>query len=241
MIKLLEILTKKHSLLVEIKKAEIIILMKKYFDDCSRKYFNDEYKKYVYPKFVVKPNIKHAGAYIPQQNNFVLNLDFANDMDTLKSTMYHETIHYYQTKAGKSFSRILFKLHGYHDDYFKEMMKKINSSEGSNFISIVANYKMVKGGKSVKLFWVYVLKRGNLYKMTWSPTRNEKFIERWKRILDYYKYDEGFIFQTGTLIFKENPRAKNGGHSVSMGEIKPGDKYYIEMINEFERTQKEKI
>lgn len=228
-------------LIIEIKKSEIISLMKKYFDDCSRKYFKDEQGKYTYPKFEVRPNIKYAGAYSPQKNRFILNLDFAQNKNTLKSTMYHETIHYYQTHAGLNFSKMVFKLHGYHDDYFKEKMKQINAGEGENLVTIIGTYQSIKGGKATKPFWVYVLQRGKEYLMAWSPTKNENFIARLKRLFDYYKYDDGFLVQTDTIIFKENPRAKGGGRSVPMGSVKPGDKYYDEISKEFKTAKKEKL
>jgi len=231
---------KLNKLLLEIKKEEITSLMKKHFNDCSKKYFKNEAGKYNYPKFIVKPSLKHIGAYSPQPNRFILNLDFAQENETLKSTMYHETIHYYQTKGGKQFSKMMFKIHGYHDDYFKQKMNQINAGEGK-LVDIVGTFKSIKSGEAAKPFWVYVLKRGKEYSMTWSPTKNEKYIQRWKRILDYHKYDEGFVFQTGTIIFKENPRASNGGRSVKMGSIEPGDKYYDEMNKEIRAARKEKI
>jgi len=237
MIKIIEL----KQLVIENKKEQIKKVMKKYFDDCSKKYFSDVKGKYSYPSFNVKPNLRHAGAYSPQRNQFTMNLDFSQDLENLKSTMYHETIHYYQTKGGQEFSKMMHKLHGYHDDYFKEKMKKINAGEGKELVSIIGTFQTIKSGKAAKPYYVYVLQKNKDYMMSWSPTRIPGFIDRWKRVKDYYKYDNAFVFQTDNVKFKENPRAKTSGRRVPMGALRPGHQYYDEMTKEFQRAKKETI
>ena len=228
------------ELLVEQSKSELISKMKKHFADCSKKYFREDNNKYPAPNFTVRTNFRHIGAFVPQRNEFIMNLDFAQDDEAIKATMYHETIHYYQThKFG--FNRILHKIHGYHDDYFDQKMKEINSGEGKQLVTVRGEYTSIKSGKATKPFWVYVLAKGNELNTSWSPTKNTSFIDRLKRIKDYYKdkYDKGFVFQTDLVTFKESPRATMGGRSVQSGNVKPGDKYYNDFRKEIDSAKKE--
>jgi GNAT superfamily N-acetyltransferase len=80
----------------ESQNQVIIGKMEQHFKDCSKKYFKEHYGKFKYPTFKIRLNIKNAGHYLPDTNEIVLNKDMANDDMQLKSTVYHETIHYYQ-------------------------------------------------------------------------------------------------------------------------------------------------
>lgn len=213
-----------RELILEFSKSEAISDMKKHFDYVSKKYFSSRVK-YPTPSFKVKPNLKNVGAYIPSRNEFVMHMDFANDPELLKGTMYHEAIHYFQVHQDGFDSR-KHKRDGYHDDYFHQMAKKINSGEGKKYVSVSGSIQKIKSGKSVKPFWVYTIDKGDGdINWMWSPRKNQKIIDTLIRMRDYYKWTGIKVFETDIISFKEAPRS-NGGRNVRYGTVSPNENIY---------------
>ena len=181
--------------------------MKQHFGDVSKKYFSDLKGKYPKPSFRIVSNLQHAGAYIPDKNEFVINADFANDEWTLKSVMYHESIHYYQIQQF-GFNRILFKLHGYHDDYFFDMAKKINTGENDpKLVTKTGEYKSIKS-KSAKKFWVYIMLKDDKIYAYWSAKHDDRLIDRMLKFDTYLDYDDAFA-TPGDKIYDDVKSAVN--------------------------------
>ena len=206
-------------LLLEVSKSDIIKNLKYYFEYVSKKYFGG-HSKYPYPTFKLKTNLGKIGSYVPSRNEFVLDIDFANDYELLKATIFHETIHYFQVHQF-GFDNRKLKMDGYHDDYFHTKAREINSGEGKKYVTVLGTFQAIKTGKSVKPFWVYVMdKQNDEINWMWSPTKNEKAIDLLKRISDYYHYKGVKAFQTDEISFKEAPRFSG---KARYGVIQPND------------------
>jgi len=189
--------------LLEIKYGQLLKEMESHFVYISKKYFKGEnIKKYPRPNFKVRSNLKQAGLYMPQSNMFVVNLDFAADPEQIKAVMYHESIHYYQV-AVYGFNEREFKSTGYHNNYFKQKMKEINSGEGKKYVTVTGSYESISTGKSVKKFVVYVVDKANgNFSWSWSPRRNQKLIDQMKRMIelsDKTGWKNAYVFETDTL------------------------------------------
>jgi hypothetical protein len=210
--------------------SDLISMMKTHFEYASKKYFKDNHNKYKTPTFKIKSNLKSVGVYVPSANRFDMNADFANDEIALKATIFHETIHYFQTHIF-GFSERKLKSDGYHDAYFKQMASKINSGEGAKLVTVSGTFQSIKSGKSVKPYWAYVVDKndGNIY-WSWSPRKSDKFIEQLHRMKDYYKWKSVKVFETDMIVFKEGPRVR-GGKSVQFGVIDSNEKLYNKIKN----------
>jgi hypothetical protein len=128
---------KLRQILNEGKYDSVKLLMKKYFKECSKKYFPDLYGKYPDPTFEIKSH--HWAGWFKASGNIIgISSDIAAQTDeyNIKSTVYHETIHYYQfhTYSPRQWSQAE---NGGHDSFFKEKMSAINSVEGSGFGVVV--------------------------------------------------------------------------------------------------------
>jgi len=210
---------------IEESNSDLISQMQKHFEYISKKYFKEDYNKYSKPKFKIKSNLKSVGVYIPRDNQFDINSDFASDEVSLKATMYHETIHYFQVHRN-GFDKRKFNSDGYHDDFFKKMASKINSGEGSKLVTVSGTFQSIKSGKAVKSFWVYVVdKNDGDINWTWSPRKNDKMIERLDRMKDYYSWKSVKVFETDVIDFKEAPRATSGP-KVKFGAVNSTEPLY---------------
>ena len=217
------------DLILTESKSDLISDMQAQFEYVSKKYFKEDHGKFKKPTFKVQSNLKTIGVYIPRDNLFKLNADFANDETALKSTIYHETIHYFQVhKFG--FDKKKLSSDGYHDDYFKKLASKINSGEGSKLVTVAGTWQSIKSGKSVKPFWVYVVNDNTDIKWQWSPRKNEKLIVKLDRMKIHYKWDSLKVFQTDDIKFKEAPRS-NGNRGVEFGMVRVGDELYKDINN----------
>lgn len=218
--------------LLEKTKIELVTLMARYFHDCSKKYFSEDYKKYPLPKFKVRMNLKQAGTYSPGTNTITLNADFANDDFGIKSTVYHETIHYYQGFV------VGFKRGQDHKGYFIDKMNEINKGEGTDLVTISTTYKKLNPNSSFKQFYVYVLDGGNTIYVSWSPTENFKYIETMNKIVQSSQnsYNNGFYFPTNNVTFKRFVRASNT-QRLTMSPVNKSSKEYDELMDNLPKNK----
>lgn len=224
-------------LLSEYNKKQVINIMEKHFLDCSRKYFNNDYKKYEYPKFIIRTNKRYAAAYSFTNNTFICNSDFADNELAIKSNMYHETIHYYQLQYF-GFNKFSFKLHGYHNDYFKEKMKEINQREGEQLVTITTTFELSNIKKAVKPIWVYMYLKGEKINWFWSAKFDTKLADKLFRMVDYYKADTGFYFSSDYINFKMAPRMNASSPYFKSAYIDRSDAMYEEMKSHIDKAKK---
>lgn len=217
---------KLRYLLNEGKYDAIKLLMKKYFIACSKKYFPDFHGKYPVPTFEIKSH--HWAGWFKSSGNIIgISNDLAAQTDeyNIKSTVYHETIHYYQfhTYAPKQWTYIT---NGGHDAFFKEKMLAINSIEGSGFINIKHQHSKI--AKSATEITVYgFVDNQNNYAFMWTPKPNEKMIN-WINTSAKSRYKNIFIFSTDDFYFKTNQNRYKGGPSLKFGIIEEPSK--IELV-----------
>lgn len=197
-----------ESLLVETNAS----LIEKYFNECISRHF-PEYRKYVgsdwpIPKFRLRSGTKNAGVFsfiptgkTPLNQTLTINTDFAGEK-FLRSIVFHETIHYVQANLSgmklPPYDANRYKVD--HDAYFMDMMRKINSVEGENYITI----KQDAGQLDVasKPFFVYgFVTHKNQYAYAWSTIPVQE-MSKWLKNVAIEKYKSIFEFETSDYYFK---------------------------------------
>lgn len=203
-------------ILSEATRNEILALIKKDFDTCSKKYFKSKVGKYPYPTFKIQAGLRRRGGdYTPSNNTIRIDLDKTIDPSVRKSIIYHETIHYFQTKGGTDFKRDEFKASGYHGDDFKRAMRRINKGEGNEIVKITTSWDDHRIKKAGKDFYVYIIEGKNTIYAGWSPTLNKtilNFLAEEMRInyeirhttsIKIDPYNRAYYFKTDYINFKK--------------------------------------
>lgn len=222
-----------ESLIQESGYGNIKSLTEKYFNECMDRYF-PEYKKYMsewgIPVFKVRSGTATAGlfSYIPNKGklsnqSITMNPDIAaNGDDMVRRVTFHETIHYVQTNL--SIRRLPPYENGkntdHHDKYFNDMMGKINSEEGKDYVTVKQDSEGIQ--VSSKEIYVYGIEtnRGD-FASVWSPTQSEE-LEKWLMTTAKAKYKNVFYFKTNDYYFKDSKsKLKNGGNLRFVGINKP--------------------
>jgi len=135
---------------VTLTRSQMKKLVYQYFDECSEKYFPDYAGKFEKPKFSFqKSQSLSSVAYYSckifdnkelkdQIFFFNKNVDFS--LELLRSVVFHETIHYYDTNIDiNAFYNEVNndeKEYKEHNDFFMKYMDIINSVEGPGYIAI---------------------------------------------------------------------------------------------------------
>ncbi len=224
-----------ESLIQESGYGNIKSLTEKYFNECMNKYFS-EYKKYMgeweIPIFKVRSGTATAGlySYIPTKTNLLnqaitMNPDIAaNGDDMVRRVAFHETIHYVQMNLA------VRRLDPYpdrkvtnngHDGFFHEMMGKINSKEGSNYITVKQDSSEIQ--VSNKEFYVYGFETNTgQFGSMWSPTEAPA-LKNWLETTAKAKHKNIFWFKTDDYYFKES-KSKFKGNSLKFVGIDKPDK-----------------
>lgn len=202
---------KLKTLYLEAKYEATSSQMKAWFLECISKYFS-EYKSKVgkewnMPSFEVKSDANRAGWFKvtswssdgkAQASSLTVNKDLI-DNEAYKRIIYHETIHYIQSNL-YSYRQWANVANGGHDGFFREAMAKINSGEGSDYVTQKAedihSWGTIAGGKE---FWVYGIKdRQGRYMFAYSKTdrpdavtllKSQKQLQSWKEIYAFKSND----------------------------------------------------
>lgn len=215
--------------LFEGKNDAAKLLMKKYFRECSKKHFPELHGKFPEPTFEVKAHA-WAGWFKATGNVMGISTDLAAQTDdfNVKSTVYHETIHYYQfhTYTPRQWAQAA---NGGHDAFFHEKMQAINAVEGSGFINI--KHEQDKISKSATEINVYgFVDNQDNYAFMWTPQPSEK-LENWLQTSAKPRFKHTFSFKTDDFYFKSAPNRYKGGSSLKFGVVEKPDK--IEFVKKF--------
>lgn len=228
-----------EALLLENSKVQ----MEAHFIACMKKYFPEYYhliSQWGKPKFSIRDMPSKAGLFSYKfVNNSVtdqvihINKDFMEE-PFLKSVMFHETIHYVQANL------VARKLSPYvsgkwstdgHDKYFFDMVSKMNSVEGDNFVS--RNHDASQTNPALKdSIYIYGFVDSRYYAYVWSnkPLQNiQNFLEKQSRI---YRYKGIFNFTTNDLWYKSpTTKVTDKTTKFKFGIITDADKIeYIKSI-----------
>jgi len=228
--------------------AELLLLedanpkneMKRLFDEVSHKYFGEFAGKFPYPNLVIKSNLiasSKAGLFVGGRNEIQIDKDIANTPETLKMTLWHEAIHYYEwwtvfngCKTRSDIQQWNFTAKfgsGGHGKYFTDAMNRINSGEGSVVITVKeASIEMM----ATKPFYAYVFKshKKDSYHFCWSSKKEPGIIERIVKWAKQMYHDE-FDFWHGesiASILKTGPRLSAGATKLSASTIAPSDSQF---------------
>jgi len=216
--KLLEIY---KSILTEADLNAIKKNTEQYFNQCMAKYFSEyrgKMSEWGIPTFKVRSGTQNAGlfSYVPNigklsNQSITMNPDIAVNGELLRQVAFHETIHYVQTNL--SVRRLSpyedGKRTSIHDAYFIEMMNKINSGEGSNYVTVKQDAAEILVAS--KEFYVYGFEDDNGRVATvWSPTENSK-LHNWLMHTGKEKYKNIFQFKTDDYYFKTSSSKLKGG------------------------------
>jgi len=231
-----------EALVQESGYGNIKSLTEKYFNECMSRYFQ-EYKssmeEWGIPVFKVRSGTATAGlfSYIPAKGRLMnqamtMNPDIAaNGDDMLRRVVFHETIHYVQTNL--SIRRLPPYQDGKstddHDKYFTDMMGKINSGEGQDYVTVKQDATNIK--VSSKEIYVYGIETNSGdFATVWSPTESEA-VKSWLTTTGKAKHKNVFWFTTNDYYFKEaGSKIKSGGSMRFAGVDKP-DK--IEFVKKY--------
>lgn len=198
--------------------------MEKYFNECSKKYFSEFSGMYKNPVFVVKEHVGWAGWFSASRNEIGVVPELSLDDNVLKSTIFHETIHFYQDNSynpkkdeGKKAD---------HGRWFISKMEEINKGEGVGFVRPKEDAVNVKN--TVNSFWVYgIITKDGMYAYIWTPNEVES-IDEWINGKAKNTYAGTFKFQTNDYYYKTPGQQYKKGKSMKFGGI--DDKSKIEFI-----------
>ena len=228
------------SIYLESKYAATSSQMKTWFLECISKYFS-EYKSKVgndwpMPTFEVKSHPSYAGWFDvdswtrdnkPQSSTLAVNKDLV-DNQSYKRIIYHEAIHYIQSNVYTK-SQWSHAFNGGHDRFFNEAMNKINSGEGSGFVTQkgedIHTWGVIAGGKE---FWVYgAQERNGDYIMCYSRTDRPDVISFLKKMKDVYHWKKIYAFKSNDLKYRIGKITMNKGR-IGLGMGIPKDMSTVE-------------
>ena len=222
-----------ESLLTEADLNAIKKNTEQYFNQCMAKYFSEyrgKMSEWGIPTFKVRSGTQNAGlfSYVPNigklsNQSITMNPDIAANGELLRRVAFHETIHYVQTNL--SVRRLPpyedGKRTSVHDAYFIEMMNKINSGEGSNYVTVKQD--AVEILVASKEFYVYGIEddKGR-FATVWSPTENSTMYN-WLIRTGKEKYENIFQFKTDDYYFKTSLSKFTRG-SIKFALVENADK-----------------
>lgn len=188
--------------LKEAKWDVTISQVKKDFEDCCRKYFSEYSNKIPPCSFFIKGDASRAGYFLctyegetSENHQIIINRDVVSDRGGLRSIVYHETIHFWQSII---YSRYQYKLsarNGGHDTFFHKKMEEMNQIEGAGFISVL--YPKAEITTTANPFYTYVLKSSQgYYAACYTLRLDQKLIETFRRLLKTGRYSEAMWFKT---------------------------------------------
>lgn len=202
------------TMLLENSKVQ----MEAHFIACMKKYFPEYYpliNQWGKPKFSIRDMPSKAGlfSYKFTANSVSdqvihMNKDLMEE-PFLKSIMFHETIHYVQVNlvARKIAPYISGKWPGDgHDKYFFEMVSKMNSIEGENFVS--KTHDMIHNapkalGDSINVYGFY---DGRYYAYVWSSKPSQHMQDALNKLNSRNNYKAIFNFKTDDPWYKTPPQ-----------------------------------
>lgn len=224
-----------ETLVLEAGYGNIKSLTEKYFNECIDRYFQ-EYRsnmgEWGIPVFKVRSGTATAGlfSYIPAKGRLMnqsitMNPDIAaNGDDMLRRVVFHETIHYVQTNL--SIRRLPPYQNGKstdgHDSYFSEMMIRMNSVEGRDYVTVTQDATSIK--VSSKEIYVYGIETNSGdFATVWSPTESE-VVKSWLTTTARAKHKNIFWFTTNDYYFKEKGSKIKSGGSLRFAAVDKPDK-----------------
>lgn len=220
--------------LIPILEAATKSDIQKYFFECLNKYFPEYSKKtseWGIPKFSLRSGITEGGyyshasfwgrGYVTDQQ-ITVNKDLSNNESIFRSVVFHETIHYVQVNL------VARKLHpytnekplDYHDNFFMQMLKKINSVEGNNYIKVSEQIDDLADLKTVKPFFVYgIITKSNQYAYVWTVSSQPDLDDFFKRLITQNKYKSVFKIEVDLFWFKVAKFKYKKGSSIKFAVI----------------------
>ena len=158
-----------QEILAESVKAERTSTILDLFKKCSKKYFKGITKKLPDPTIKIGTAYGKFGHYNRAKNELWINKDLFSNERGLKSTVYHETIHYWDFDYPWS----EFRWNKGHGKFFMEYAQKINSGEKDPKLVQVTDYASEKITATEKEFVVYFWEYQGAYGALWSVKESE--------------------------------------------------------------------
>ncbi len=200
--------------LKEAKWDVTISQVKKDFEDCCRKYFSEYPNKIPPCSFFIKGHASRAGYFLctyegetSENHQIVINRDVVSNREGLRSVVYHETIHFWQSIL---YSRFQYKhmTNGGHDAFFRKKMEEMNQIEGAGFISVL--YPRNQLTTTATFFYAYVLKtlQGE-WVACYTGRLDQKLIETFQRLLKTGNYLDAMWFKTNNYNYLTKKKPSN--------------------------------